>query len=307
MAATTTWRGLTWTYSLMSEVTREQFMMGDAQLSMLTAGHETGEPVVLLHGIPASAELWRDGLSKLSQAGFRVYAPDLPGYGQTRLSPNGDHSLKGAAELFAAWLKEAKLPPIWLVGHDLGGGVAQIMVTHHPDLINRLTLSHAAVEAFWPVGAVRLSRFLARLGVFQFLAAAGIINIDPFMARELQKAVANKEILKRGDIRRRIFYDSKLSDPQGRQAFSAHLVSLDNAQTVAVAPKLSHVQVPTLLLWGRNDPFQPWEITGKRLHQLLPQAQVKVLDQAGHFVMLDQPDAFYQALIDWRSEVQATT
>lgn len=267
---------------------------------MLAVGPETGAPVVLLHGIPASAELWREGLLNLSAAGFRVYAPDLPGYGQTRLPAGGDHSLQGAAELIAAWLKQAGLAPVWLVGHDLGGGVAQIMLVHHPALINRLTLSHAAVEDLWPVGAVRLSRFLARLGVFQGLAATGLLNIDPYFARELQKAVANQDTLNRGDTRRRIFYDTKFSDPQGRREFGAHLVALDNAQTVAVAPKLSQVTVPTLLLWGRNDPFQPWETTGQRLQQLLPQAQVKLLDQAGHFAMLDQPDAFYQALIAWR-------
>jgi pimeloyl-ACP methyl ester carboxylesterase len=284
----------------MWEVTRKHITIGDAHLSMLVAGPGTGDPVVLLHGIPAGAELWRDTLRKLSEAGFRSYAPDLPGYGHTRLSSSGDYSLKGAAELCARWLLQEQLPPVWLVGHDLGGGVAQMMIVQYPELINRLTLSHAAVEDYWPPLAIRVLRLLAHLRVYPFLAAAGILNIDPYTASQLRKAMANRELLQQGDIRRRIFYDSKFSDPRGRQAFSAHLTALDNGQTMAVAAKLGSVRVPTLLLWGRDDPFQPWERTGKRLQQLLPAAQVKLLDQASHFVMLDQPDAFYQAMLDWR-------
>ena len=42
------------------------------------------------------------------------------------------------------------------------------------------------------------------------------------------------------------------------------------------------------------------DCTGQRLHQLLPKAQVKLLDQASHFAMLDQPEAFYRVLLDWR-------
>jgi 2-hydroxymuconate-semialdehyde hydrolase len=284
----------------MADVVRSQLVIGDARLSMLLAGPESGEPVILLHGIPASAELWRAGLVKLGEAGFRAHAPDLPGYGQTRLPAAGDRSLQGAAELIAAWIGQAEMPPVWLVGHDLGGGVAQILAVQHPELIRRLTLSHAAVEDLWPVSSVSISRFLARVGLFQLLAASGLLSIDPYTARELRKTLVNPEILDRDDTRRRVFYDTKFSDPQGRREFAAHLAALDNAQTVAVASRLSSVPAPALLLWGRQDPFQPWETTGKRLQQLLPRAQVELLDQAGHFAMLDRPDAFYQALIDWR-------
>lgn len=288
----------------MSEVKRKQFIIGDAQLSMLVAGTETGEPVVLLHGIPTSAELWREGLLRLSEAGFRAYAPDMPGYGQTRLPAGGDRSLQGAADLVAAWLRQEELPPVWLVGHDIGGGVAQIMIVHYAELVSRLSLCHAVVEDSWPVWSVRYSRFLARLGLFQILATSGLINVDPYTAMQLRRTVVHKEIFKRGDARRHIIIDTKFSDRMGRREFGAHLVALDNAQTVAVASELRNVTVPTLLLWGRNDPYQPWEITGKRLQQLLPNVQVTLLVQAGHFAMLDQPEVFYQALIDWRqSEV----
>ena len=70
---------------------------GGAQLSLLEAGPADGQPLVLLHGIPTSAELWRGIMPKLAAEGFRCLAPNLPGYGMTRLSPDGDYSIFGAA------------------------------------------------------------------------------------------------------------------------------------------------------------------------------------------------------------------
>jgi pimeloyl-ACP methyl ester carboxylesterase len=57
---------------------------------------------------------------------------------------------------------------------------------------------------------------------------------------------------------------------------------------------------PTLLLWGKKDPHQTWERVGRRLQQLIPKPEVVLLEDASHFAMLDQPDAFTDALLTWR-------
>jgi len=284
----------------MSERLRLTISIDDTRLSMLVAGPESGAPVLLLHGLPASAELWRVGLSRLSEAGFRAFAPDLPGYGQTSLPDGADRSLRGAAEALATWLRQDGVLPVWIVGHDLGGGVAQIMAVHYPELVNCLTLSHAAVEDLWPIPSVRLLRLLARLGLYPMLAASGLIDKNPYFARQLRKSVADPDLFDDSHLLRRVFFDTKVTDPRGRREFNAHLAALDNRHTAAVAPRLRGIQAPTLLLWGRDDPFQPWESTGVRLRQLLPDSHIILLNNASHFAMLDQPDAFYGALIEWR-------
>ena len=58
--------------------------------------------------------------------------------------------------------------------------------------------------------------------------------------------------------------------------------------------------MPTLLIWGSNDSFQPWDKVGVRLQALLPNPEVRLIEEAGHFHVLEKPEAFVEALLDWR-------
>lgn len=275
---------------------------GEAVLSALVAGPEDGPPVVLLHGMPASAELWRGVLPRLAEAGYRAWAPDLPGYGGTRLPRGGDHSVAGAAELIAAWLsgkgtESSPGRPVWLVGHDLGGAAAQVLVARRPELVSRLTLGDTVAEDSWPVRPVRIFRALARLGLYVPLAATGLVP-NPYAWRELRKGFSNPAVCDRSTAER-VFWDTKAKDPEGRRAFSHHLASLDPRQTVEVAPRLAELEMPVLLLWGRDDVFQTWREVGERLRALLPEPDVKVVEGAGHFFPLERPKAYVAALLEW--------
>lgn len=282
------------------EPSRTHVRVGGAEISFLVAGPEEGEPVLLLHGIPTGAELWRTVLRGLASAGYRGYAPDLPGYGEARLPADADHSLAGAAALFGRWLRQERIGPVWVVGHDVGAGVAQILAVREPDLLSRLTLSNSPVEASWPVPIVRFHRLIARLHLYPLLARLGVPYVDPWFRYALRRSFAHPERLEEGDTRTRIFFDSKFTSAEGRRKFASHLVALESAQTMEIAAGLREIHVPTLLLWGRKDPNQPWERVGRRLQELLPAPEVVLLEDAGHFAMLDQPDAFADALLTWR-------
>jgi 2-hydroxymuconate-semialdehyde hydrolase len=229
----------------------------------------------------------------------------LPGYGETRLPADADFSLAGAAALIGRWLRQERLAPVWVVGHDLGGGVAQILAVREPDLLARLTLGNCLVEDSWPVPIVKLLRLVARLRLYSALAALRLPDVDPWFRYELHRSFAHPERLREGDTRTRIFLDTKLTSPEGRRQFATRLMALDNAQTVAVAEHLRDVRVPTLLLWGEEDPHQPWRRVGTRLRDLLPEPDVVLLEDAGHFAMLDRPDAYAEALLAWREGGQA--
>ena len=289
----------------MTQVTRHTIDVGPVQLSYLASGPAHGEPVVCLHGIPAGAELWRDVLPRLGDAGYRAYAPDLPGYGSTRVPGNGDRSLAGAAELLARWLVERRIGPVWVVGHDLGGAVAQILAVRHGEVVGRLSLSNSVYRDNWPVPVIARTRALARLGLYPPAAAAGLV-VNPYTNWELARAFADPSRLTRED-RDRVFCDGKVRDPRGRTEFAGHLASLDSAQTVAVADGLAGVGVPVLLIWGVQDPHQPWAPNGEALRDAFDRgrdaggyADVVLLDDAGHFGPLECPEAFVDALLAWR-------
>lgn len=285
-------------------VHRTRTTVDDARLSVLSAGPTGGEPVLLLHGIPTGAELWRDTLLHLGAAGYWAFAPDLPGYGETRLPAGADYSLDGAADLLIRWLRRTGRPPLWVVGHDLGGGIAQIMAARVPALFSRLTLCNTVFADSWPVPPIRRLRLLARLGLYPALARLGFIDSAPLWY-VLRRALVQSQRLTADDLRHRVFFDSIVHEPGGRQAFAAHLRALDPRQTMAATPHLRALRAPVLLVWGLQDRYIPWDSAGPRLQELFPTAATALLPDAGHFVMLDQPDRFVDALLAWR-QLQAS-
>lgn len=277
----------------MSSAVRERATVGDAELSVLAAGQ--GPSVVLLHGIPTGAELWRDVLDRLAAAGYRGFAPDLPGYGGTRLPDGADHSLAAAARLVAEWMGGAGLAPAWVVGHDSGGAVAQILAVRHPGSVSRLTLTNSIADGSWPAPRARFAKVAARLGLYRAAARLGVVP-NALMRWQIRRAFADPALAREADG---VLWDSKLSDPAGRAAFERHLASLTARDTALVAAGLPRVDVPCQLVWGMADPFQPWQKPGRRLVELLPLAAVDRIEQCGHFTPLECPDRLVAAMLDW--------
>lgn len=277
---------------------REQFAVGNAELSLLRRGR--GPPVVLLHGIPTGARLWTEVIVLLAHKGFEALAPDLPGYGHTRLPSRADHSLAAAADLVASWLTGAGLAPVWLVGHDAGGAVAQILAVRHAHTVSRLTLTNSIVDGFWPAPRARFATLAARARLVHVGAALGLVP-NPYVRREIRRAFADPDRAAAVDADA-VFWDGKFTDAAGRRAFQRHLAALTAADTAAVVDGLTMLDVPCQLVWGMQDPFQPWAGPGRRLESLLPSPSVVRLDRCGHFPPLECPERLVDALAHWQPE-----
>lgn len=279
----------------MSTVRREHIAVGGATVSALTAGD--GQPIVLLHGIPTGAELWRPLFDPLTAGGFRVIAPDLPGYGGTSIPASGDHSLAGAADLLARRMGQQDLPPAWVVGHDAGGAVAQILAVAHRDHVARLTLVNSVADGSWPAPRARFAALAARLGLYRAAARLGLVP-NPFLRWQTHRGFADPTTATRvdGDA---VFWDTKFSDPAGRRAFERHLAALDPADTARIVPGLRQLRIPCQLVWGMGDVFQGWEGPGQRLAALLPSPALTKLHGCGHFVPLECPAGLAGTMMDW--------
>lgn len=280
-------------------VRRELHRVGISTLGSLEVDGSADGPdagtIVALHGIPTGAELWRGVLERLGAAGRSATAVDLPGYGCTSVPPYVDHSLTGAAELVAAWLRQREEPPVWLVGHDLGGVVAQLLAVRHPDLVGRLTVGDCPVGDTWPVAPIQLIRQLARAGLYD-LPAVPRVAAATFGRALLRSAFADPSRLDQATLDR-VFFDAKVTEGPGRRAFARHLRSLDPRQTAAVEQELSDIHVPTHLIWGDSDRFLPFDTVGARLREALTDPTVTLIRDAGHFAPLEQPDAYAEALL----------
>ncbi|CAA9385718.1 MAG: hypothetical protein AVDCRST_MAG35-113 [uncultured Quadrisphaera sp.] len=112
---------------------------GDVELHVTEAGPRTGSPVLLLHGFPDSAALWRHQVGALAAAGHRVLAPDLRGFGaSTRPADVGAYAMPHLVADVAAVLDAAGAPRAAVVGHDWGAVLAWAFTRAAPERVERL-------------------------------------------------------------------------------------------------------------------------------------------------------------------------
>lgn len=221
----------------------------------------------------------------LGRAGFRGLALDLPGYGSTRLAPSADHSLVGCADLIGEWLVASGQTPAWVIGHDLGGALAQLLAVRAPHIVARLTLTNSIADGFWPAPRARVSILAARLGLYRPAARLGVVP-NPYMRRGIRRAFADPACAERVD-RRRVFWDGKVDDAGGRASFQRHLAALSPRDTAGLPAALPALRMPVDLVWGLEDPFQPWKSVGRNLQASLPSARLTLLAGCGHFTPLE--------------------
>ncbi len=274
---------------------RVTFKVGKNQISCLEIG-EKGQPMVLfLHGIPACAEIWQETMIKVSSKGFYCLAPDLSGYGQTEIHEKEYYSLFGNAKLFNQWLVEQNFNRIWLVAHDLGGVVAQLMLTSNSSLFEKATLSNVGTANTYPVIAIAKLVKASQLGLFYWLALFGKFNADKLYSSMKLLFFRNKTFSK-NDFEK-IFYDGKFHKRDAVAKFQKMLTRLDNHYTVENMEKLKDVKLPVHLLWAMDDNFQSWDISGKILENTLSNIRISKIENCGHYIQIDANDEYVERLL----------
>lgn len=250
-----------------------------------------GFPVVLVHGIPTSAELWRRVLPLVQ--GVRALAWEMVGYGDS--IPGGrerDISVARQAGYLAAWLRALGIRRAILVGHDLGGGVVQIAAVRRPEVCAGLVLTNAIGYDSWPVWPMRVVR-----------------RLHPLVRRVPEKAMAVlfRQVLRRihdptelGDESARIHW-GHYARHGGAEAFVHQARSLDVHDTLAVAGRLSDLALPARIVWGDADRF----LTIRWAHCLARDLGTTVEPITGgrHFTPEDHPGPVAAAINELASRV----
>lgn len=237
-----------------------------------------GEPIVFLHGFPTSGHLWNDVIPLVPQ-GHRVVVLDLLGYGRSDRPLGRTVSIRGHAERVIELLDLLGINYACVVGHDVGGGIAQWLAVRHPHRVSRLCLIDSVGFGEWPTRNVKLAR--AMLPLTRHLPATWLLSI---LRSDLLRGYQDHD---RG-MRSIELYVRPFASPEGRDAFMEHLLALESADTAAVAPRLKEIMAPTAILWGRHDPFLPAEL-GQRLHEAIPGSTLDVLASGCHFLPEDAP------------------
>ncbi len=256
----------------------QQVQVGPHRLAYRRAG--AGEPVLLVHGITTHSFLWEGVLQRLAAAGRHdVVAVDLLGCGGSDKPLDASYAIKAHADLVGRFCAALGLGRVHLVGHDLGGGIAQIVAVRQPGLLRSLTLVNPVGYDYWPVQPITALRTPI---IRQLLLAAIDAGALRFIVRRglFHKELATPALLAE--------YLSPLATVEGRKAFVHFARCLDNANLMEIAPDLRRLRVPTLVAWGMADAYLSPAI-GARLAADIPGARLERLPTAGHYVPLDEP------------------
>lgn len=246
--------------------------------------HGDGPTVVFIHGIPTSPQLWRHVWPLLPEA--RSLAWEMVGYGNSMAAGRGrDISVARQADFLVDWMDAIGVEDAVLVGHDLGGGVAQIAAVRHRKRVRGLVLMNAVAYDSWPIPSVKILRALSPL-----VARLPAPLLSPIFALLFYRGHETLEQVKTAfEVHAKPYLR-----PGGAEAFAHQLQSLDVHDTLAVAGELSRLNIPARLVWGAADSFQPIDYGERLAHDL--NAPLDPIADGKHFVPEDHPDRVARAV-----------
>ncbi|MDQ3866874.1 MAG: alpha/beta hydrolase [Actinomycetota bacterium] len=257
-----------------------------------------GEPVVFLHGTPSHSFIWRKVLPSVEEEGYRVVAYDLLGYGRSERPVDRDTSVAGQAVLLDRLLTHLHIDEFNLVGHDIGGAIAQIFATRQPHRLKRLMLIDTVSYDSWP--SETWERIIRER--LDDSAAMPMEEFEALLTRQLRMAVADPARMS-GDVLEAYLLPHRTR--LGLVSFFEHQVRhYDSAYTQEIAPALGTLTMPVRILWGAEDQWQPASY-GRRLAGDISTAELTIVPEAGHFLMEDNDDRVVAEILDFLAEAPA--
>ena len=272
-----------------------------AQLRLNVETHRigAGRPVVALHGFLATLESWRRLMPLLPDRALWLF--DLKGHGASPCPADGKYTVRDQADLVLARILEEDLRELTLVGHSFGGGVAllvAIALVKEGNRLARLVLvdSLAFPDALsWWARLFRRFWWLAygAVPLFAVWRAAAVCAVRTGM-RILCK---HPETITETAIQA---YAGNLRPPRRASALIQTGRNLIEPLYTEIADNLSIINVPTLIVWGRDDPLVPLEPTSGKLLRGIRGSKLYIPDErCGHIAheelphpVLDQIAAF---------------
>lgn len=217
-----------------------------------------GTPIVLIHGLGSSAEIWA-ALMLLLNKEYLVYAPDLPGFGRTPLAPEGTNISTHVLYL-ERFLDALGYPRVTLVGNSLGGWIATRFAAEHPERVERLYLLNSAglrrenMHSPYVEDRNEANRSLEQMLGYSL----------PVPAFVLDALVRNSQT----------------------PAYAGFIHGYDPREELDMV--LANVQSPTTIIWGERDNILPL-ICAYDFHKGITNSELVLLPHIGHMAQLQSP------------------
>jgi pimeloyl-ACP methyl ester carboxylesterase len=241
-----------------------------------------GPTVLMLHGIGGGHLSFAPQVETLASCGYRAIAWDMPGYGHS--APIEPYTFKGLAESCIRLIEALKCDNVALVGHSMGGMVAQEVVARRPDLVNKLVLCGTSASFGKPDGDWQREFIAQRTAPLD----AGKSMTE--LAQILVPRMVGPGSLPEG-VKLATHCMSLVPAATYRRALEA-LVTFDRRANLA------RIDVPTLLIAGEHDRNAPPSVM-KKMADAIPRSRYIEMKGIGHLQNLEAPEEFDGVLLNF--------
>ena len=283
----------------------EHIAANGLEFACLTDGPDDGPLALCLHGFPDSAHTWRYLLPELAAAGYRAVAPFLRGYAPTSLAPDGRYQV-GALVQDANALHEVLDGggDAVLIGHDWGALATYGAVAHQPGRWRRAVTAAVPPTASIGMSLLTYAQLQKSWYMFFFLSplAEAALPLDDYAflgdlwrdwspgydgawdVARVKESIGDPERIVAAISYYRAMWDPTLQVPE-----------LADEQAAALLP----TPKPTLYLHGRDDQCMLLSSMGSPLDFMAEGSEVEVIDDAGHFLLVERPDFVNRRILDF--------
>lgn len=255
------------------------------------AEHGTDGAIVLLHDIPAGAFAWEPIMPQLASLGRAVYAIDMLGYGLSEHPWPADTSVWGHADDLTFLFEQLNLTNVILVGHGLGGGVAQVLATR---LVRDRVAALVLIDTVCYLHAFAKDWPMTDMHARQDFDAPKHTELED-MIKDLRATLPNATVHPDNFTKVLDDYIAPWNSELGKEVLFQHIRLLLPNYVNSVSSDLRLLDKPVLIVWGEQDQQMP--ITyGERLHREIAGSQLVTIPDAGHMILFDAPDAVGRTL-----------
>lgn len=269
-------------------------------LHTVEAGDEKGDYIIFLHGFPEFWYGWKAQIAFFAEKGYRVIIPDQRGYNLSS-KPTGvkSYCLHHLAADIAALIQQLTDKKVILAGHDWGGGVAWQLALHYPRLLRHLVIVNMPhPEVFNET----LKKNIAQLIHSSYALFFQIPLLPEWVSRVFHFALLRRALLKtskKGTFSKEDMAAYKKAWRQPR-ALTA-MINWYRAYKYNPQPASGTIQLPALLIWGRDDRFLLPQMAQESINKCANGKLVMVQD-ATHWIHHEQPRLVNNLIHDFITE-----
>lgn len=254
------------------------------------AGDTDAPAMLLIHGFASSTLVWSKVLLPLADAGFRVIAPDMVGFGYSGKPRHVEYTIGSQARMIMGLLKRLRIPQAIIVGSSYGGAVAATTALDYPDQVEKLIL----------VGAVTNNdptQFLL-MRLFRSPLIGDIVSPLLLGSRRLLRRRMKRVYDRHAWVLDERRVDARHLPLRAANTHRAILRTVRRWDAERISQDAHLISQPTLILWGENDREVPLQ-NGELLHQKIDGSRFVIFRDCGHLPHEEFPHEFTEIVSDF--------